>query len=57
VDEDDEEEEVEDRTARKRRKKRKNREVEALDEEDLDLIGAEYEPREQTQVWRSIIFG
>lgn len=51
ADEDEEEDEVEDRAARRRRKKRKNREMdEALDEEDLDLIGVEYEPREQTQV-------
>ncbi|PSN72271.1 transcription elongation factor Spt6 [Corynespora cassiicola Philippines] len=50
ADEDEEEDEVEDRAARRRRKKRKNREMdEALDEEDLDLIGVEYEPREQTQ--------
>ncbi|KAF2020308.1 transcription elongation factor Spt6 [Aaosphaeria arxii CBS 175.79] len=48
VDED-EEDEVTDRVRRKK-KKRKNREVdEALDEEDLDLIGADYEPREQQQ--------
>ena len=42
---------MEDRTARRKKKKRKNRDVEeALDEEDLDLIGVEYEPREPTQV-------
>lgn len=47
---------MEDHTVRKKKKKRKNREVdEALDEEDLDLIGAEYEPREQTQVCLRIV--
>ncbi|KAF2792685.1 transcription elongation factor spt6 [Melanomma pulvis-pyrius CBS 109.77] len=49
-DDDEEEDEVEDRGTRKKKKKRKNREVEeALDEEDLDLIGVDYEPREATQ--------
>ncbi|KAF2274402.1 transcription elongation factor-like protein spt6 [Westerdykella ornata] len=50
ADDSDEDEVDEDRAARKRRKKRKKREeIEELDEEDLDLIGADYEPREQTQ--------
>ncbi|KAF2119350.1 transcription elongation factor-like protein spt6 [Lophiotrema nucula] len=47
VDEDDEEEEV--RRKERRKKKRKNRDrdrEEALDEEDLDLIGVEFEPKE-----------
>lgn len=49
-DEDEEEEEVS-RKERRRRKKRKNRaEDEALDEEDLDLIGLDVEPREASQV-------
>ena len=49
VDEDDEEEEV--RHKERRKKKRKNRDRdrdEALDEEDLDLIGVDYEPKEAT---------
>lgn len=51
VDEDEEEEE-ERRKERRKRKKRKNREEdEALDEEDLDLIGLDVEPRETKQVW------
>ena len=49
---DDEEDEVEEEvTARKRRKKKRAREAdEALDEEDLDLIGFDVEPREQRKV-------
>ncbi|KAF2260518.1 transcription elongation factor Spt6 [Lojkania enalia] len=50
VDEDDEEEE--ERRERRRKKKRKNRDRERdeeLDEEDLDLIGVDFEPREATQ--------
>lgn len=51
ADEDEDEEEEISRKERRRRKKRKNREEdEALDEEDLDLIGVEVEPREQSQV-------
>lgn len=51
ADEDDEEDEEVSRKERRRRKKRKNREEdEALDEEDLDLIGVEVEPREASQV-------
>jgi hypothetical protein len=47
----DSDEEDEDRAARRKRKKRKNRELdETLDEEDLDLIGLETEPRDQQQV-------
>lgn len=39
------------RKERRRRKKRKNREEdEALDDEDLDLIGVEVAPRETQQV-------
>ncbi|KAL5372344.1 hypothetical protein DPSP01_013579 [Paraphaeosphaeria sporulosa] len=50
ADEDEDEEEEVSRKERRRRKKRKNREEdEALDEEDLDLIGIEVEPREQAQ--------
>ena len=50
VDEDEEDEETE-RKRRRSRKKRKNREVdEALDDEDLDLIGVEVERPEETQV-------
>ncbi|KAF2475420.1 transcription elongation factor Spt6 [Lindgomyces ingoldianus] len=53
IDEDEDEggEEEEDRVSRKKKKKRKNRDRsdEALDEEDLDLIGVDYEPRESTQ--------
>ena len=49
---DDEEDEVEEEvTARRRRKKKRAREIdEALDEEDLDLIGFDVEPREQQKV-------
>lgn len=50
VDEDDEDEEAE--RKRRRRKKRKNREVDdALDDEDLDLIGVEVERPDETQAW------
>jgi len=50
VDEDEDDEEV-NRKERRRRKKRKNREEdEALDDEDLDLIGIDVEPRETQQV-------
>jgi hypothetical protein len=53
VDEDEEDEEAE--RKRRRRKKRKNREVdEALDDEDLDLIGIEPDRPEQEQVWRQL---
>ncbi|CAI6342465.1 unnamed protein product [Periconia digitata] len=49
VDEEEEEEEVS-RKERRRRKKRKNREEdEALDEEDLDLIGIEVENKDTSQ--------
>ncbi|KAF1917757.1 SH2 domain-containing protein [Ampelomyces quisqualis] len=48
VDEDEEDEEAE--RKRRRRKKRKNREVdEALDDEDLDLIGVEVERPDEAQ--------
>ena len=48
---DEEEEEEEAARRRRRRKKRKNREAdEALDDEDLDLIGVEVERPEETQV-------
>ncbi|EAT86717.2 transcription elongation factor Spt6 [Parastagonospora nodorum] len=48
VDEDEEDEEAE--RKRRRKKKRKNREVdEALDDEDLDLIGVEVERPDETQ--------
>ena len=51
ADEDEDEEEEVSRKERRRRKKRKNREEdEALDEEDLDLIGVDVEPREASQV-------
>jgi hypothetical protein len=51
ADEDEEDEEEEARRERRRRKKRKNREAdEALDDEDLDLIGVEIEKPEETQV-------
>ena len=51
ADDDDEDEEEEARRERRRRKKRKNREAdEALDDEDLDLIGVEIERPEETQV-------
>lgn len=51
ADEDEDEEEEISRKERRRRKKRKNREEdEALDEEDLDLIGVDVEPREASQV-------
>jgi len=46
---DEEEEEEEEARRRRRRKKRKNREAEALDDEDLDLIGVEVERHEETQ--------
>ncbi|KAF1965153.1 transcription elongation factor spt6 [Bimuria novae-zelandiae CBS 107.79] len=50
ADEDEDEEEEVSRKERRRRKKRKNREEdEALDEEDLDLIGVDVEPREASQ--------
>ena len=49
MDEDEEDEEAE--RKRRRKKKRKNREVdEALDDEDLDLIGVEVERPDETQV-------
>jgi hypothetical protein len=49
---DDDDDDVEARSARRKRKKRKNREIdEELDEEDLDLIGIEVEPKEKPQVW------
>jgi hypothetical protein len=49
VDEDEEDEQAE--RKRRRRKKRKNRDAdEALDDEDLDLIGVEVERPEETQV-------
>ena len=49
---DDEDEDEEERGPRRKKKKRKNRDRsdEALDEEDLDLIGADYEPRDASQV-------
>lgn len=48
---DEDEEEEEEARRRRRRKKRKNREAdEALDDEDLDLIGVEVERPEETQV-------
>lgn len=51
ADEDEDEEEEVSRKERRRRKKRKNREEdEALDEEDLDLIGVDVEPKEASQV-------
>ncbi|CAO2650067.1 Nn.00g013590.m01.CDS01 [Neocucurbitaria sp. VM-36] len=47
---DEDEEEEEEARKRRRRKKRKNREAdEALDDEDLDLIGVEVERPEETQ--------
>ncbi|KAH7383811.1 transcription elongation factor-like protein spt6 [Pyrenochaeta sp. MPI-SDFR-AT-0127] len=47
---DEDEEEEEEARRRRRRKKRKNREAdEALDDEDLDLIGVEVERPEETQ--------
>lgn len=58
VDEDEEEAEDSDERERRRRKKRRRAEreqEEALDEEDLDLIGEanpEFQRREQTQVCR-----
>jgi transcription elongation factor SPT6 len=54
VDEDEEDEEGSRGRERRRKKKRKHRERErsddALDEEDLDLIGADYTPKEASQV-------
>ncbi|ORY11700.1 SH2 domain-domain-containing protein [Clohesyomyces aquaticus] len=52
IDEDEDEgDEEEDRGQRRKKKKRKTRDRsdEALDEEDLDLIGVDYEPRDTTQ--------
>jgi hypothetical protein len=51
VDEDEDDEEEVSRKERRRRKKRKNREEdEALDDEDLDLIGIDVAPQETQQV-------
>jgi transcription elongation factor SPT6 len=48
---DEDEEEEDEARKRRRRKKRKNREAdEALDDEDLDLIGVEVERPEEAQV-------
>lgn len=54
-DDDEEEEEVAERR-RRRKKKRKNREAEeALDDEDLDLIGVEVERPAEEQVRHTLL--
>jgi len=52
VDDEEEEDEVEERSARRKKRRRKERERsdDALDEEDLDLIGGHLQPREAPQV-------